>query len=167
MPPSRWSHAIVALVVAASAGVSAFAPPNSSNNIKHNTELYGTTKQPPGIPMPKDISYGEESRKYRRTVYTHDDWVKHRSPDRFVRNVVSTLNSGIYKNIAGEVIAVTSVAVVACLWNGIVGDYMDFSGVQHAGPLKDTILGNAKLSLPITPFQLSSASLGLLLGTTR
>lgn len=23
-------------------------------------------------------SYGEKSRSYRRTVYTHDDWVKHR-----------------------------------------------------------------------------------------
>lgn len=164
MPSSRWSHAIVALIVAASAGVSAFAPPSSSNKIKHNTELHGTTKEPPVIPMPINISYGEESRRYRRTVYTHDDWVKHRSPDRFLRNVVSTLTSGIYKNIAGEVIAVTSVAAIVCLWNGIVGDYMDFSGVQHAGPLKDTILTNAKLSLPLTPFSLSSASLGLLLG---
>lgn len=45
----------------------------------------------------KDIPYGETSRQFRRTVYTHDDWVKHRSPNRFVKNIFSLVNSGIYK----------------------------------------------------------------------
>ena len=44
-----------------------------------------------------DIPYGETSRQYRRTVYTHDDWVKHRSPNRFLRNLASIPASGIYK----------------------------------------------------------------------
>jgi hypothetical protein len=39
----------------------------------------------------------EKSRSYRRTVYTHDDWVKHRSPDRFIKNLVNIPSSGIYK----------------------------------------------------------------------
>jgi len=111
--------------------------------------------------MPKDISYGEESRKYRRTVYTHDDWVKHRSPDRFLRNAVSIITSGIYKNIANEVLFVTAVATVLVVGNSITGSYQDFSGVTHDGLLKDSII--PALSLPMTPFTLSSASLGLLL----
>jgi hypothetical protein len=45
----------------------------------------------------KDIPYGEISRQFRRTVYTHDDWVKHRSPNRFVKNLFSIVSSGIYK----------------------------------------------------------------------
>jgi hypothetical protein len=44
-----------------------------------------------------EIPYGEESRKYRRTVYSHEEWVKHRSPDRFFKNIMSTTKSGIYK----------------------------------------------------------------------
>ncbi len=107
-------------------------------------------------------SYGEESRKFRRTVYTHDEWVKHRSPNRFVRNLSSFTNSGIYKNIGREVFATTSVATFICAWNIIFGDYQDISGAVHAGPLKDSII--PILALPLAPFTLSSPSLGLLLG---
>ena len=31
--------------------------------------------------------YAEHSRKYRRTVFMHDEWVRHRSSDRFFRNM--------------------------------------------------------------------------------
>ena len=127
-----------------------------------STNLFGSTQEPPFIPMPKDISYGEESRKYRRTVYTHDDWVKHRAPDRFVRNAISIISSGIYKNIANEVLFVIAIATSLVVGNSITGSYQDFSGVTHDGLLKDSII--PALSLPMTPFSLSSASLGLLLG---
>jgi hypothetical protein len=53
--------------------------------------------RPPKLEKPKNIKYGEESRKFRRTVYTHDDWERHRSPDRFVRNLASVMASGVYK----------------------------------------------------------------------
>lgn len=58
-----------------------------------------STALPAGPPdtATKDIPYGETSRQFRRTVYTHDDWVKHRSPNRFVKNIFSLVNSGIYK----------------------------------------------------------------------
>lgn len=115
----------------------------------------------PGIPAPKSISYGEESRKFRRTVYTHDDWVRHRSSDRFVRNVVSILTSGIYKNIAKEVWFVTITAAVLILWNAITGDFQDLASVSHPGFLKNTLI--PVLTLPLTPFTLCSGSLGLLL----
>lgn len=37
----------------------------------------------------QDTGYSERGRKNRRTVFMHDDWVKHRSSNRFVRNIVS------------------------------------------------------------------------------
>jgi hypothetical protein len=95
-------------------------------------------------------------------VYSHDDWVKHRAPDRFVRNVISTVASGIYKNVASEVIAVSAVSAIVVLWNACSGFYTDFSGVQHPGILHDTFISS--LTLPLAPFTLLSTSLGLLLG---
>lgn len=53
--------------------------------------------RPPKLEKPKNIKYGEESRKFRRTVYTHEDWERHRSPDRFIRNLNSIMASGVYK----------------------------------------------------------------------
>jgi predicted membrane chloride channel (bestrophin family) len=110
--------------------------------------------------MAKD-SFGEGSRQFRRTVYSHDDWVKHRSSDRFVRNIASFTNSGVYANLAKEVIATTTVSAFVVVWNAIFGDYQDLLGNFHPGPLKDSII--PVLSLPLTPFTLSSSSLGLLL----
>ena len=79
-----------------------------------STQLHDSTKSPPAIPAPKDVAYGEDSRPYRRTVFTHEDWVKFRSPDRFIRNIASTTQSGIYKNIAREVTATTAAATRCC-----------------------------------------------------
>jgi putative membrane protein len=126
-----------------------------------STQLYGQTKQPPAIAAPVAVSYGEESRKYRRTVYTHDDWVKHRNPDRFVRNILSTTSSGVYKNVAREVWFTVGTASAVFAWNMVCGGYMDFEGVTH-DPLIQHL---PTLTLPLTPFTLASPSLGLLLGT--
>ena len=124
-----------------------------------STHLRDSTKSPPFIPPPKDISYGEESRSFRRTVYTHDDWVKHRSPDRFIRNISSIFTSGIYKNVGREVTATTGVATFVMLWNMVFGGYTDFSGVNHEAVASFL----PALALPLTPFTLASPSLGLLL----
>jgi hypothetical protein len=161
----RWNHAVLLIAALASkiGGASAFVGV-SPNNGRTSTELYGKKKTPPLIPMPKDISYGEESRRYRRTVYSHDDWVKHRSPDRFSRNMMSVLTSGIYKNIQNQVAFVTCISAMVVLWNALVGGYTDFKGVKQAGLLAGTIAST--LTLPMGPFTLSSASLGLLLGTS-
>jgi predicted membrane chloride channel (bestrophin family) len=165
MTLSRWNHAVLLIAALASqiGEASAFVGA-SLNNGRTSTELYGNTKAPPLIPMPKGISYGEESRRYRRTVYSHDDWVKHRSPDRFFRNIISVLTSGIYKNIQNEVTFVTCIATLVVLWNAMVEGYTDFEGVKHAGLLAGTIA--PILTLPMAPFTLSSTSLGLLLGTS-
>jgi hypothetical protein len=151
----------VALLVALSTGSSAFAP---ASNARGRSALSVTTKEPPKLPDDRSISYGEESRKYRRTVYTHDDWVKHRSPDRFTRNLFSVTSSGVYKNLAKEVLATTSVATLLVLWNCVFGGYTDFEGIKHAAVINSFL---PTLALPLAPFTISSPSLGLLLGKFR
>ena len=106
--------------------------------------------------------YGEGSRRHRRTIYTHNEWVKHRSSDRFVNKMSTLMHSGIYKNIGKEVMATTSVAVFVWTWNMLVGGYDDFSGVMH-DPLVASKWATA-IGLPLTIFQTLSPSLGLLLG---
>ena len=148
-------------------GSAAFSPSKSqvASGIKQSsTAVEMQTKQAPApiITDADKYSYGEESRKYRRTVYTHEEWVKHRSPNRFVRNLGTLPSSGVYKNLAKEVLATTTVATFIVAWNCIFGDYQDFEGVTHAGLMKDSII--PVLALPLAPFTLSSPSLGLLLG---
>jgi hypothetical protein len=48
------------------------------------------------------VRYGEASRKYRRTVYSHDDWLKHRASDSLFINLASTLTSGIVRQLLEE-----------------------------------------------------------------
>jgi len=108
----------------------------------------------------KDIPYGEQSRPYRRTVYSHDDWVKHRSQDRFFYYIIAMLKSGVYKNIVREVFVTTFVAISVFGFNIAATGYTDLAGVQH-GPLVE---GLQNIRLPLTPFTLASPSLGLLLG---
>jgi hypothetical protein len=140
------------------ASASAFAPQQGPARL--STELAGNTKTPPVVPLPKDVSYGEVSRVYRRTVYTHDDWIIHRSPDRFLRNILSTPKSGIYQNIGREVFATVSISVLVVSWNMVAGGYTDFSGVTHDAVFS----GVPMLSLAMTPFSLAAPFLGLILG---
>lgn len=166
MPSTRIRQVVFLVAALASVGrTDAFVPPQqqkkqSSNRV--NTELYGNTKTRHPFPPIKDISYGEESRQYRRTVYTHDDWVKHRSPDRFIRNLAAITSSGVYKNLANEVAATTGIATFICLYNAITGGVTDFEGVKHAALIQS--VWAPVLGLPLAPFTLSSPSLGLLLG---
>lgn len=112
--------------------------------------------------------YGEESRKYRRTAYAWDDWVKHRSPDRFFYNLGTMIQSGLLRSVLKEVSVVAAIATVCVLWNcALVDGWSDFAGGHH-GPLFPLAEGRAstdipRLSLPLTPFTLSSSALGLLL----
>ena len=139
-------------------GAVAFAP--SQSQVVSSKSL--TVREMSAAPETREVVYGEESRKYRRTVYTHDEWIKHRSPRRFIRNLGSFTSSGIYKNVGREVLATTSVAIFIALWNMVFGDYQDIAGVSHPGLLKDSFI--PILALPLAPFTLSSPSLGLLLG---
>jgi hypothetical protein len=160
-----FSTALVALVFVV--GVTdAFAPQSARSSWTpprtFSTVLNGNTKFPPALPPIKDISYGEESRKYRRTVYTHDDWVKHRNPDRFLYYLRSLFVSGVYKNVGREVLFTTLIAAFVVLWNGLLTGFTGLMGVKHAPILSSKLW--PLLALPMTPFTLSSPSLGLLLG---
>lgn len=109
-----------------------------------------------------NVPSGEDQRKLRRTVYTHDDWKKHRNQDRFIVYLAAIFKSGVYKNLAGEVVLATAIATFICVYNALVGDWTDLTGVKHAGLIQSNFF--PKLGLPLTAFTLTSPSLGLLLG---
>lgn len=160
----RWSAAAAA--IAAAAGLpcsSAFMGTKSHAAQVVPSSASALSMGPPADPSaPLTEQFGEGSRKYRRTVYTHDQWVKHRSTDRFANNLGTLLNSGIYKQVGTEVAATVAVAVAVCVWNALVGGAQDFGGVVH-DPL---IRGDwaTKAGLPMEAFTIVSPSLGLLLG---
>lgn len=112
-----------------------------------------------------NVPSGEEQRKYRRTVYSHDDWKKHRSQDRFIYYLLAIFKSGVYKNLGREVWTTTSIAIFVVLFNAVVGGYEDFEGVKQAALISSPFFPT--LTLPMTAFTLTSPSLGLLLGTYR
>ena len=154
----RFTAAIA--VVAAATQTMAFTPSKSSGVQSSTTSM---SMGPPTVPTAPDVeTYGEGSRKYRRTVYTHNEWVKHRSSERFVNNLTTIFYSGVYKNIGMEVLATTSVAMFVWAWNLITNGYEDFSGVMH-----DPLIASkwaTEIGLPLTIFTTLSPSLGLLLG---
>ena len=103
------------------------------------------------------VPYGEQSRKYRRTVFKHDDWVNHRSSSsRVLDNLQSLFFSGVVRQLRPQVTAVSAVAVFVLMWNiGLVGSIESN---------KDIIAFDLPIiALPILPFTLSSPALGLLL----
>jgi hypothetical protein len=107
-----------------------------------------------------NMPLGEAQRPFRRTVYTHDDWKKHRSQDRFFYYLLAIFKSGVYRNINREVAAVGTVAAFVVIFNCLANGYTDLEGIQHAA-----LLPVDKIGLPLAAFTLTSPSLGLLLGT--
>ena len=159
---SKTLLAVAAIL--ASTTVDGFAPVRQQQTKSTQTALnMGNTKLPPAVPPIQDISYGEESRKYRRTIFTHDDWVKYRSPDRFWRNLSALTSSGIYKNVGKEILATTGVATFVVVWNCLVGGFDTLDGGHVDAIINSPLLPVA--GLPLAPFTLASPSLGLLLGT--
>ena len=105
--------------------------------------------------------YGEESRRYCRTVYRHEDWLKHRSETRLLRNLKGTFTSGVVRSLVSEVAAVVLVALVVIVWNSAAFGYYDLDNVLQPGlfPAPEYL----RLQLPIAVFTISSPALGLLL----
>ena len=44
-------------------------------------------------------SYKERSRMFRRRSFTYDDWVRHRSTDRYLHHIKTILSSGIFRGL--------------------------------------------------------------------
>ena len=101
----------------------------------------------------------EIARRYRRTVYTHDDWVKHRQQDRFFIYLGSLFDSGVFRNSEREVYVCTTISAMVCVYNALAGGYTDLMGGQHGA----IIPGLPVVGIPMTAFTVTSASLGLLL----
>ena len=103
------------------------------------------------------VPYGEESRKYRRTIYqTQDDWIAHRASFSIAENLKGGLMSGIIRRLRADVLQVTVVAFFVVLWNGFIGNQETFLPQTN-------LLFLPHLSLPWQPFTLSSPALALLL----
>lgn len=97
------------------------------------------------------VPYGESSRKYRRTVFTHDDWLAHRAEGRSFVNLKGIFFSGIVRQLKREVLLVSAAALAVVVWNSFL-----VTSEATLGMLPN-------LSLPSLPFTLSSPALGLLL----
>jgi len=111
----------------------------------------------------QDSSYTESQRKDRRTIFMHDDWVRHRSSERFLRNIKSIGSSGINQALKTELSFVTLDALFVVLFNMLFYEYQDFSGVVHPAPLQFLDANIKALSLPALPFTILMPALSLLL----
>lgn len=110
-----------------------------------------------------ELSYAERSRIYRRDTFSYDLWVKHRSTDRFIGNLLDILKSGILRQLLPEIALVGGVALFVCLYNALfVTGYDDLEGIHHAAVFVSQYL--PVLKLPQEFFTLSTPSLALLLG---
>lgn len=123
------------------------------------SKLYMGPPVDPAAPITERSREG--SRKYCRTVYTHESWVTHRSPDRFVNNLGTLFNSGIYKQVGKEVALTTSIAALVCGWNLLTGGYQDLAGTMHDPIFTENWA--MMIGLPLTLFTILTPSLGLLL----
>jgi len=111
----------------------------------------------------QDGSYSEKQRKDRRTIFMHDDWVRHRSSERFLRNMRTIGSSGINQALSTELAFVTMVSVFVVVFNMLFYNYQDFNGVVHPGALNFLDANIKSLSLPALPFSTAMPALSLLL----
>lgn len=86
----------------------------------------------------------------KRSLYTHENWVRHRSSLRHLRHVSSSLSSRVILSLIPPVFFFTTVAILIASYNSAVGlDWLpDFFPVLRASPL---------------PYQLTAPALALLL----
>jgi len=107
--------------------------------------------------------YAELSREYRRTVYMHDDWLYHRSSERYWENIKGIFGSGVNKQLYGELTAISFAALFVIVANCLLEGYTDLDGTSHVGPLAylDSRIG--PLTLPSLFFSVALPALSLLL----
>jgi putative membrane protein len=155
--------AAATLLVSTSHG---FTLPKTTTSTTKSTDA--STRLHAATPTEKDLerfqSYGEASRKFRRSYFSHSDWLNARRDDRFLYNIGTILKSGVARQLAKEVGLVAAISTTIVVWNALlVVGFDDFSGVHH-DPL--SVAGGLSLpllKLPSDPFTLSSPALGLLL----
>lgn len=79
----------------------------------------------------------ERGMQRRRTFYSHDDWLQHRSSTRHYRHFRSSFSSRAILSLIPPVGTVTAISVAVALYNTIVlsGWLPSFVPVLHASPL--------------------------------
>jgi len=92
-------------------------------------------------------------------VFMHDDWVEHRSTDRFFKSMTSIFESGVLRARNRELGYTIAAATLLCAWNALAGGYADFDNVKHGAVIQHLPV----LSVPLSIFSLTAPSLGLLL----
>lgn len=94
----------------------------------------------------------EEARLYRRTVYDHEQWLRHRSSTRHARHILSIASSRVILSLGPPVYSLTLFSATIVAFNYIVTnqliDLPEWVGVLHISAL---------------PFQLTAPALALLL----
>lgn len=87
---------------------------------------------------------------FRRTVFEHEDWTRHRSSDRHSRHMLSVLSSRVIRSLGPPVLRLTFIAsVVAAVNEAVLADLL---------PLWVPLLHVSSI-----PFQLTAPALALLL----
>ncbi|KAK3008011.1 hypothetical protein RJ639_014478 [Escallonia herrerae] len=92
----------------------------------------------------------ERGMQQNRKLYSHDDWLQHRSSLRHIRHLLTSLSSRVILSLVPPVIAFTSVAAAIASYNTAVSLHWlpGFLPVLRASPL---------------PYQLTAPALALLL----
>lgn len=106
------------------------------------------------------VPYGEESRKYRRTEFTYDDWINHRTSEKIVSNLNGLFYSGIVRQLKPEIFLVSLSAFFVVFWNDVLPFVSSFFDVHMSQSLLSML---PRITLPSLPFTLCSPALGLLL----
>ena len=155
----RWMMAILLSVLMVSMGpVRAFAPVRTA--VRTPNPLYSAVNND------EPTTYGERSRPFRRDVFGYDNWVQHRSPDRFIGNLLDILKSGVFRELLPSCMWTSSVATFILLYNCLlVQGFDDFSGVHHEALLAGFGVALPVMKMPMDFFNLCTPSLALLLGT--
>lgn len=115
------------------------------------------------MPPQGGSDYAESRRPYRRTVYMHKEWVKHRSSARFIQNLQTIGESGVQQALSPELTLITLVAIFAVGINMLLGSYTDLGGVVHPGMLSFLGKNLAPVAIPGMAYTISMPALALLL----
>jgi predicted membrane chloride channel (bestrophin family) len=92
----------------------------------------------------------------------HKEWVKHRSSQRFVRNLNTLGESGVQQALSTELTAITAVAIFVVAINLLLGNYLDLAGISHPGPFS-FLSSLAPVAIPGMAYTTAMPSLALLL----
>merc|ERR1719261_875877 len=78
-------------------------------------------------------AYSEKQRKDRRSIFMHKEWVRHRSSERFARNMKTLPSSGINQALSTELSFVTLISVGVVMANVLLHSVTGFDGIQYPG----------------------------------